>query len=117
VNLVRKAILDNLKIDKFTLLGHSFGGYIAGLYCIKYPESVNKMIFLSPVGVGYEVACISTNPLEDIVHKFLYKLKGPPTIGYKFFGFFANLCFDVLMDNKCKNMTQKVKDYLKSGRI
>jgi hypothetical protein len=54
------------------------------------------------------VASISTNPLEDFMHKFLYKLKGPPTIGYKFFGFFANLCFDVLMDTKCKNMTQKV---------
>ena len=105
--------MDTLKIEKFTLLGHSFGGFIAGLYSIRYPESVKKLIFLSPVGIGSEVASISTNPLEDFVHKYLYKIGGPPTIGYKFFGLFSYLTFDVLMDSKCKKMTQKVIIMLK----
>ena len=97
-----------MKISKFTLLGHSFGGFIAGLYSIKHSESVKKLIFLSPVGVGFEKASISTNPLEDFVHKYLYKVGGPPTIGYKFFGLISYFTFDVLMNSKCKNMTQIV---------
>jgi len=100
-----KYTLDYLNIDKFTLLGHSFGGYISGLFTFKYPDSVTKVIFLSPVGISSEITNISTNPLEDIVHKIFYKIRGPPTIGVKMFGFFSNVCFHFLMDTKCKKMT------------
>ena len=39
------------KIDKFTLLGHSLGGYLAVVYALKYPGHLNKLIFASPVGI------------------------------------------------------------------
>lgn len=39
------------KIDKFTLLGHSMGGYMAVAYAIKYPGHLNKLILASPVGI------------------------------------------------------------------
>lgn len=39
------------KIDKFTLLGHSMGGYMAVAYALKYPGHLNKLILASPVGV------------------------------------------------------------------
>ncbi|CAG9323336.1 unnamed protein product [Blepharisma stoltei] len=39
-------------IDKFILVGHSFGGYISGCYALKYPEHVSKVLYLSPVGFG-----------------------------------------------------------------
>ncbi|KAF1811555.1 alpha/beta hydrolase [Eremomyces bilateralis CBS 781.70] len=39
------------KIDKFTLLGHSLGGYMAVAYAIKYPGRLNKLILASPVGI------------------------------------------------------------------
>ncbi|KFY16173.1 hypothetical protein V492_01515 [Pseudogymnoascus sp. VKM F-4246] len=39
------------KIDKFTLLGHSMGGYMAVAYALKYPGHVNKLILASPVGI------------------------------------------------------------------
>ena len=29
---------NSLKLDKFILLGHSFGGFLAASYAIKYPE-------------------------------------------------------------------------------
>jgi len=102
-----KYTLEYLNVDKFTLCGHSFGGYISGLFTIKYPDIVNKLMFLSPVGISSEITHISTNPLEDIVHKVFYNIRGPPTIGYKCFGFFSNLCFHFLMDTKCKKMTGK----------
>lgn len=39
------------KIERFTLLGHSLGGYLAVAYALKYPGRLNKIILASPVGV------------------------------------------------------------------
>lgn len=39
------------KIDKFTLIGHSMGGYMAMCYALKYPGRLNKLILASPVGI------------------------------------------------------------------
>jgi len=39
------------KIEKFTLMGHSLGGYLAVSYALKYPGRLNKLILASPVGV------------------------------------------------------------------
>lgn len=38
-------------IEKFTLLGHSLGGYLAVSYALKYPGHINKLILASPVGI------------------------------------------------------------------
>jgi cardiolipin-specific phospholipase len=38
-------------LDKFTLLGHSLGGYLAISYALKYPGHLNKLILASPVGI------------------------------------------------------------------
>ncbi|RFU35621.1 Carboxylesterase, partial [Scytalidium lignicola] len=39
------------KIDRFTLLGHSMGGYMAVAYALKYPGHLDKLILASPVGI------------------------------------------------------------------
>lgn len=39
------------KIERFTLLGHSMGGYMAVAYALKYPGRLNKLILASPVGI------------------------------------------------------------------
>ncbi|KAI9294028.1 alpha/beta-hydrolase [Neoconidiobolus thromboides FSU 785] len=41
----------NKNIDKLQLVGHSLGGYLASLYSMRYPERVDKLILLSPVGI------------------------------------------------------------------
>ena len=41
-------------IDKMILLGHSFGGYMSVAYCERYPQHVDKLLLLSPVGVPDE---------------------------------------------------------------
>jgi cardiolipin-specific phospholipase len=110
-----KYTLDALNIEKFTLLGHSFGGYISGIFTAKYPENVNKLILLSPVGIGTEMANISTSPVEDFIHKMLYKMKGPPTIGYKCLGIFSNFFFDFVIDHKCKNMNENGESEIFKG--
>lgn len=38
-------------IERFTLLGHSMGGYMAVAYALKYPGHLNKLILASPVGI------------------------------------------------------------------
>lgn len=39
------------KLTKFILVGHSFGGYICGNYTLNYPEHVQKLILISPIGL------------------------------------------------------------------
>lgn len=38
-------------IDRFTLVGHSLGGYLSVAYALKYPGHLNKLILASPVGI------------------------------------------------------------------
>lgn len=37
-------------LEKFNLLGHSFGGYISALYALKYPDHLNHLILADPWG-------------------------------------------------------------------
>eukprot|EP00592_Proboscia_alata_P027587 CAMPEP_0194432704 /NCGR_PEP_ID=MMETSP0176-20130528/72193_1 /TAXON_ID=216777 /ORGANISM="Proboscia alata, Strain PI-D3" /LENGTH=389 /DNA_ID=CAMNT_0039249229 /DNA_START=208 /DNA_END=1373 /DNA_ORIENTATION=- len=41
-------------IDKMVLGGHSMGGYLSVAYCEKYPQHVDHLILLSPVGVSHK---------------------------------------------------------------
>ena len=37
-----------LGVEKITLIGHSFGGFIAALYATEFPDRVEKMVLISP---------------------------------------------------------------------
>ena len=56
-------------LDRFTLLGHSLGGYLATAYTLKYPGRVKKLILASPVGVPEnpfaEEQQLPANPPQD----------------------------------------------------
>jgi pimeloyl-ACP methyl ester carboxylesterase len=41
-------------VEKMILLGHSFGGYMSVAYAERYPERVERLLLLSPVGVPDE---------------------------------------------------------------
>lgn len=47
LELWRKA----MNISKLQLVGHSLGGYLSARYALAYPERVEKLVLLSPVGV------------------------------------------------------------------
>ncbi|KAF3904962.1 hypothetical protein ABW20_dc0110655 [Dactylellina cionopaga] len=38
-------------LEKFTLMGHSLGGYLAVCYAQKYPARLEKLVLVSPVGI------------------------------------------------------------------
>ncbi|KAL4887923.1 putative alpha/beta hydrolase [Aspergillus ambiguus] len=46
-------------IERFTLLGHSLGGYMAVAYALKYPGRLNKLILASPVGIPEDPYAVS----------------------------------------------------------
>lgn len=52
------------KIDRFTLLGHSLGGYMAVAYALKYPGHLNKLILASPVGIPEDPYAVSAKMPE-----------------------------------------------------
>ncbi|KAI1335869.1 alpha/beta-hydrolase [Xylariaceae sp. FL0016] len=51
-------------IDKFTVLGHSMGGYLAVSYALKYPGHLNKLILVSPVGVPEDPYAVNADMPE-----------------------------------------------------
>lgn len=46
-----KAVLDELKLDKVYLLGHSMGGMLAVRFTLMYPETVEKLVLENPIGL------------------------------------------------------------------
>ncbi|NHN25758.1 alpha/beta fold hydrolase [Flavobacterium jejuense] len=51
----------HLKIDKWIILGHSFGGIMASYYATQHPETIEKLIFSSSGGVNMKF----TNTIQE----------------------------------------------------
>jgi len=41
-----------MNLNKFNMLGHSFGGYLSTLYAIKYPKHVHHLFLADPWGIN-----------------------------------------------------------------
>ncbi|EAW08336.1 putative alpha/beta hydrolase [Aspergillus clavatus NRRL 1] len=52
------------KIERFTLLGHSLGGYMGVAYALKYPGRLNKLILASPVGIPEDPYAVTADMPE-----------------------------------------------------
>jgi cardiolipin-specific phospholipase len=42
---------EQYKLGQFTLVGHSFGGFVAAHYALKNPHKIEKLILISPLGM------------------------------------------------------------------
>jgi len=62
------AALDELSIHRFHLVGNSQGGSVAIAFSLQYPERLNKMILVSPGGLG------SVSGWSIIPRMLLYRL-------------------------------------------
>ncbi len=63
-----KKFLDALKIDSPYLIGSSLGGQITAEFASKYPDSVSKLVLVSPAGVMKQ----STPALDAYIMAALY---------------------------------------------
>jgi pimeloyl-ACP methyl ester carboxylesterase len=46
-----RALLDSLHIDRFTVVGHSMGGMLATRFALMFPERVEKLVLVNPIGL------------------------------------------------------------------
>ena len=60
------------------LAGHSFGGYMSVAYTEKYPQHVDKLILLSPVGVPDE----NDPAVQERIQKWQSSWRGSLFIGF-----------------------------------
>ncbi len=50
-----ESLRKHLKIEKWSILGHSFGGIVASYYATQYPERIEKIILSSSGGIDLEL--------------------------------------------------------------
>jgi len=62
-----------LGLDRFFILGHSFGAYLSGLYSLKYPQNIIKLILVDPWGVPEKPLDWDTRDMS-FKHKIYFKL-------------------------------------------
>lgn len=71
------------KIDKFQLIGHSFGGYMAYQYAKKYPNVVDKLCLVSPLGMERNIYSLNNNfEFWDVDNVLDINIKDPTSIYY-----------------------------------
>lgn len=60
---IAEEVRKKLKLDKITLIGHSYGTVVAQAYALKYPKQVNKMVLINGFHSGemWQANCDSYN--------------------------------------------------------
>lgn len=100
--------MDQLGLNEFFLLGHSFGGYISSLFALQYQYMVKSLILLSPVGLSANYSPIVSTPIEDLLQSISYTTKSPPTELFNTLGFFSTYIFEYVFIRKLKNLDNQV---------
>lgn len=68
-------IVDEMKLEKFSLAGNSLGGYISWNYALKHPEKVDHLILVDSVGFPQELPgliAFASFPIINIYARFIY---------------------------------------------
>jgi len=81
-----KKYVNERKLDKFYLMGHSFGGQIACKFAYLYPERIEKLIL-------YNAACIRKEALKQKLLKPFNKIG---KFLFKIFPFFKKIAYKIL---------------------
>jgi triacylglycerol lipase len=70
-----QGFIESLKVERATLVGHAFGGWVASLYASQHPEIVDKLILVSASGVtrNYTDRFLDLNPASFAATQDLLK--------------------------------------------
>ncbi|MCC3373669.1 alpha/beta fold hydrolase [Cohnella sp. REN36] len=59
-------LLDHLKLDRVTLVGHSMGGELATNLTLSYPERVDRLIVVAPALTGFSFSDTYTGWMQEL---------------------------------------------------
>jgi len=70
-----------MKLEQFSLLGHSFGGFLASAYALRYPQNIDHLILADPWGIPRqpEKNAYSKMPLKGRIARRLASVMNPLT--------------------------------------
>jgi len=70
-----------VKLEQFSLLGHSFGGFLASAYALRYPQNIDHLILADPWGIPRqpEKNAYSKMPLKGRIARRLASVMNPLT--------------------------------------
>lgn len=52
-----RQVVEQLNIEPCCIIGHSFGGWVASAYSLKYPNSVSSLVLAAPAGIRDDSFC------------------------------------------------------------
>ena len=66
-----RQVVEQLNIEPCCIIGHSFGGWVASAYSLKYPNAVSSLV-LAPAGIRDE----SFSRQQDALRPVLWETLG-----------------------------------------
>lgn len=69
--------IDN-KLPAINVVGHSFGGYLSFKYAVKYPNSINSLTLVSPLGMERNLYSVNNGLHSNTVYRKNYEDCGSP---------------------------------------
>lgn len=64
-----ESIREHLKIDRWNIFGHSWGGMLASIYGVHHKERINKMILVNSAGLRFEI-------FDQLIDNVIQRLSG-----------------------------------------
>ncbi|PSB45471.1 alpha/beta hydrolase [filamentous cyanobacterium Phorm 6] len=64
-----RQVVEQLNIEPCSIIGHSFGGWVASAYSLKYPNSVSSLILAAPAGIRDDSFCGQYDALRPLLWK------------------------------------------------
>ncbi|NJK67305.1 MAG: alpha/beta hydrolase [Microcoleus sp. CSU_2_2] len=62
-----RQVVEALNIDPCCIIGHSFGGWVASAYALKYPTSVSSLVLAAPAGIRDDSFCGQYDALRPLL--------------------------------------------------
>jgi len=62
-----RQVVEQLNIEPCCIIGHSFGGWVASAYSLKYPNAVSSLVLAAPAGIRDDSFCGQYDALRPLL--------------------------------------------------
>lgn len=96
-----------LELSKINLMGFSYGGWQASLYALSFPQHLNKLILVAPIGISPRLEVIVRGiiqhyiPIRFIVKRYLYWYNADSIKNEASRKVIDQMVDELLLSNKC----------------